>query len=1202
MAATVEGVFKIIDRASGPIQRIEKAAITADKAVQKLGRDLDQLDRTVTSIKKVETSTKNLGNQTKRTAAETDASTKKMSRSFEAASAKGTTALDKLIIKLKEVEAQRATAQVDVDIAMAEAKIRFIKEQIRSITTQRARAELADLASDMTDLGAATEGVSSSMGGSIGMMGKLGLAAAALAPVIVMLAGAVGALVGSLVGAVGGAGVIGGGLLGSFAAGLGSVLLVAKPALNGLKDYNKAVQELNKAQKENDPTKIKEAQKAVDELAKKYPGIEKVSKGLQGVSDRWRKLTAPGQRQFFGLLSDGIDGINKKLPMFARETNKNVTAARRAVRGFFRALNQDGALDKFIVRVSRTFRAIAPAIARGLGRGMSGLMRLVTYALPSVRRGAKGFEGMMDRFDKWTKSKSAQKFVGDMVDAFKSVGRFGGSVLKFLGALFQGGGKAGNSLFDSMTNAINRWSKVIASKEGKEWFASTARDTMDVVSALLDLAKAFAKIADALRPLVSLLARSVEAANKIKVPGTDNTLVDVGVLGGALYAGKKVVDRVRGGGGGGAGGAGGAGAGGATKGAGGMLRGLGGSLRSVGRFGGIASAGLLAYDVFQGVKGTVQNKANPTKNLNQWLGPYGAALMDKVGGGKMKDGIIYKTLFGDKDEKRVKKGVDDASDSARRLRGRLDALGKGANRTENSVSKSFSSMANTVRTGSRQVLDSTNALLKAFGASPVGTSVASAASAVGGAAAKAAEGAKKNAYGGRLPGFAAGGRIPGTPKGDHIPLYGKGGMLGIADGGELVVNRHTERRVNGMLGAYGTSLGREVSGERRPHSRPLSVGTKNGGPYGGFARGGRLFTSGRASWFGGPNDGMNTGTAIGVPDTTPGIALYNQGTLRKYFDVESPQGRRARLQQIDFGPAPWTGKVLDITSAALSAFGFNEKNFPTGVGTWNVYGPYGKGGGARSGGADNRRVKRPTARGRGAMANVANAIFSKVTDAANRKLDKERPAPAAVTAGVGGGGGAIGNVTGLQPIVKAAIRWARANGWTGSVTSGFRTYAEQAALFASKGPGLAARPGSSNHEKGLAIDITDSAGFARAMRTAPKNARLYSRMAHEPWHWSTTGYQKGGRLPAFAGWHRRGGSFTANGPTMFGAGESGSERVTITPKGRSRAGGSGSGVSVHISNIEWKGEGDVRKAIEKEFRNLRLDLASMGESGDGSTY
>jgi len=79
------------------------------------------------------------------------------------------------------------------------------------------------------------------------------------------------------------------------------------------------------------------------------------------------------------------------------------------------------------------------------------------------------------------------------------------------------------------------------------------------------------------------------------------------------------------------------------------------------------------------------------------------------------------------------------------------------------------------------------------------------------------------AYGGRL--FASGGRIPGAPQGDHIPLVGNGGsLLGIADGGELVVNRHTEGRINGLLAAHGTSLGREVAGETKPHWKGFALG------------------------------------------------------------------------------------------------------------------------------------------------------------------------------------------------------------------------------------------------------------------------------------------------------------------------------------------------------------------------------------------
>lgn len=55
---------------------------------------------------------------------------------------------------------------------------------------------------------------------------------------------------------------------------------------------------------------------------------------------------------------------------------------------------------------------------------------------------------------------------------------------------------------------------------------------------------------------------------------------------------------------------------------------------------------------------------------------------------------------------------------------------------------------------------------------------------------------------------------------------------------------------------------------------------------------------------------------------------------------------------------------------------------------------------------------------------------------------------------------------------NALSRMARATHNPISVTSGWRSRAEQAALYASKGPGLAAPPGSSNHERGTAADIS----------------------------------------------------------------------------------------------------------------------------------
>jgi hypothetical protein len=87
---------------------------------------------------------------------------------------------------------------------------------------------------------------------------------------------------------------------------------------------------------------------------------------------------------------------------------------------------------------------------------------------------------------------------------------------------------------------------------------------------------------------------------------------------------------------------------------------------------------------------------------------------------------------------------------------------------------------------------------------------------------------------------------------------------------------------------------------------------------------------GKVSWFGGPGDSTSgPTTASGLPVTQPGIAVYTTETLGGYWVVRFPNGRTAVLQQTDFGPAPWTGRVLDVLYSALPAIGYNQLNFPT---------------------------------------------------------------------------------------------------------------------------------------------------------------------------------------------------------------------------------------------------------------------------------
>lgn len=129
---------------------------------------------------------------------------------------------------------------------------------------------------------------------------------------------------------------------------------------------------------------------------------------------------------------------------------------------------------------------------------------------------------------------------------------------------------------------------------------------------------------------------------------------------------------------------------------------------------------------------------------------------------------------------------------------------------------------------------------------------------------------------------------------------------------------------------------------------------------------------------------------------------------------------------------------------------------------------------------------------------------------AGKRIEFDRLYKMPVPAGIGG---AV-STHGLVPQVIHALGWARSHGWHGSVTSGFRSYAEQSRLYArylAGGP-LAARPGTSSHERGQAVDVTDYGMFGATMSTAPGGARLYNYLgAADPVHYSVTGYRAGGR-------------------------------------------------------------------------------------------
>lgn len=174
---------------------------------------------------------------------------------------------------------------------------------------------------------------------------------------------------------------------------------------------------------------------------------------------------------------------------------------------------------------------------------------------------------------------------------------------------------------------------------------------------------------------------------------------------------------------------------------------------------------------------------------------------------------------GDNAVKKSLDGIKTANDNARKG---IDKLPGAVATAKSKVNTHAKRMADAYVTQAGRMVTRTNAILRPLGEAPI----------VIGA----------QAQGGRLPGYASGGRIPGAIRGDHVPLVSsRGKVLGIADGGELVVNRHTERRVNTILNAHGTSLGKEVAGESRPHWKgPVSAAHPAQPVAPKYAKGGRV--------------------------------------------------------------------------------------------------------------------------------------------------------------------------------------------------------------------------------------------------------------------------------------------------------------------------------------------------------------------------
>lgn len=421
---------------------------------------------------------------------------------------------------------------------------------------------------------------------------------------------------------------------------------------------------------------------------------------------------------------------------------------------------------------------------------------------------------------------------------------------------------------------------------------------------------------------------------------------------------------------------------------------------------------------------------------------------------------------------------------------------------------------------------------------------------------------------------AGGGRIAGRGLSDTVPVPG-----GMAAPGELIVNRHTEKRVDALLG--GRSLEGMVAGENRRHSDRYATGGRAPKSLAGYLHDEyELAASTITNWTdlgtynpastlpgGGPSDHAHYPADAFDAGFSPPSGWGNE-SARAFF--EKMVGR-AGIHYAILGDKIWsTDKGLHAYGAGGHENHVHVSGSPGQAGSQTTARP--KTGAA--GGAGPASTGGAAALGPPAGIGISRAR----ADAARAIMGFGGPSRGGVGPAGAATAGTVGKpaATTSTPVGSDPKSGTRALGKRMMLERGFgadqwgalETLWDHESNWnpAAHNPRSGAHgipqalPGSKMSSSGpdwytnAETQIDWGLGYIKGRYGTPGAAwKFWQNPTNSPAGASAHWYGRGGRMPSFAGWHAKGGEFETKGPTFFGAGERGKERVKITPMSTSTA-------------------------------------------------
>ena len=449
MAVSIEAAFVLIDKASKPLRDIESQAKKTDKALRGLGT-------TGSGGSGFGSATSQLG-------------------SFRSA-------LD---------ETRKTSKAMGDEIDKTAKKVKnagdLFTRTVASIKTW-GKALVANNPV-LTTMAGVLGGVVGGLKGFATALPPLVWAILAAAPVIVSLAGAVGALVSSLGMAVGGGVLLGGGLLGSFAVGLGSIAAIAKPAITATQNYETAVKNLNTALASGSPTAIKARQQQLDAIAKANPGVAQLAGNLKSFQTEWKKATAPGRADFFKLAADGIQSLRDLIPTLASETNKNTAALQQSFQKILAPFLDSSQFKGFVSGLGGVFRANLPGFMTGLVNVFKGLADILKVLTPQLDRAGPAFQKFTGNFAKWAGSAGGQSTVKEMGRAFSAWLDLVKQIARIVGDVVGAGAGPGTDQIGKWADKLSGLASTLSKPAAKNSMAGFFSKSLDDVDRLWPVLK-----------------------------------------------------------------------------------------------------------------------------------------------------------------------------------------------------------------------------------------------------------------------------------------------------------------------------------------------------------------------------------------------------------------------------------------------------------------------------------------------------------------------------------------------------------------------------------------------------------------------------------------------------------------------------------------------------------------------------------------